>query len=122
RCRLVAGVGDCSKVLVSRTRLERSQLPVASPSESGLLAPPKLAAQMPSTLHASCAFAAELRIAPRPTKAEAPNVARSLSPSALNVWSGAGLAASLSASTSAAWRLVASAGASLYTGVEARMI
>ncbi len=70
----------------------------------------KFRTQSPATLHANWAAATALRIAPRPTNADEPNVARSLEPSTLKVWVEAGSLASASTATSAVWSSLASSG------------
>ncbi len=76
---------------------------------------------MPCELHANWAGATASRIAPSPTNAEAPNVARSLLPSTLNVSVEAGIDGQRvdgdERGLEARWR---ARGASLNTGVAAR--
>src|ERR1700683_890974 len=92
----------------------RSQPAVLSPS---LRAESKFAVHSPTVLHANCAGATTRRIAPRPTNAEEPNVARSLEPSTLKVSVEAGSRASELTVTSAVCSDEASAGTFLNAGV-----
>src|SRR6185312_7200249 len=80
-CSSGLGLPSCSIWSTCSTGIIRSQFPPSSPS---LDSDAMLRTQILKALQESWASAAVCRIAPRPTKAEPPNVARSLVPSALS--------------------------------------